>query len=41
MDIQNIVNAQMSAIRDERLSKSSQLLLGELKLKLATVKVDC
>lgn len=38
MDIQNIIDAQLKKIRDERLSNSDQLLLGELKLKLEAVK---
>jgi len=33
-----MLDAQMSKIREEKLSESSQLLLGELKLKLDTVK---
>lgn len=38
MDLQNWLDAQMSKIREEKLANSSQLLLGELKLKLDTVK---
>lgn len=38
MDLQKILDAQMSKIRTERLANSGQLLLGELKLKLETVK---
>jgi len=37
MDIQKMVDAMMSKDREERLSNSSQLLLGELKLKLDSV----
>lgn len=38
MDIQKLFDAQMAQIRQDRLSNSSQLLLGELKLKLDLVK---
>lgn len=38
MDIQTMVNGIMSQARAERLANSSQLLLGELKLKLETIK---
>lgn len=38
MDLQKIIDAQMSKIREQKLSESSQLLLGEFKLKLETVK---
>lgn len=38
MDIQQFIDAQMSKVREDRLKDSSQLLLGELKLKLVRVK---
>lgn len=37
-DLQQMVNASMSKLREERLSNSDQLLLGELKLKLEAIK---
>lgn len=37
MDFQTMVDAMMSKARMERLANSSQLLLGELKLKLSAV----
>jgi len=38
MDIQKLLDYQMKALREERLSESKQLLFGELKLKLEAVK---
>jgi len=38
MDLQSFFDGQMQRIRDERLSASKQLLLGELKLKLESIK---
>jgi len=38
MDIQKMIDGQMAKIREERLSSSEQLLLGELKLKIETVQ---
>lgn len=38
MDIQTLLDGQMSKAREERLANSKQLLLGELKLKLEAVK---
>lgn len=38
MDIQTFLDGQMKKLREERLSNSSQLLLGELKLKLEAIK---
>lgn len=38
MDIQAMLDASMSKLREERLAGSNQLLLGELKLKLEAVK---
>lgn len=38
MNIQQFFDGQMSKIREEKLSNSEQLLLGELKLKLEAVK---
>ena len=37
MNIQKMLDAQMSKIREERLGNSNQLLLGEFKLKLEAV----
>jgi len=38
MDIQQLFNGQVAKIRQDRLSNSSQLLMGELKLKLEGVQ---
>lgn len=38
MNIHELLNAQMSKIREERLANSGQLLLGELILKIESVK---
>lgn len=38
MEIQDYINAKMIELREERLSNSQQLLLGELILKLENIK---
>lgn len=38
MDFQKFVDASMAKMREERLSEPSQLLLGELKLKLESIQ---
>jgi hypothetical protein len=38
MNIQNMLYGQMAILRKERLAQSSQLMLGELKLKIESIK---